>query len=171
MTTVIVIALALCAVMLFYMAVRSRRKQAGQTFRAVDLNAFRTLMDRDDELFLKRKLPRSKFTHLKRQRIRVTARYVGRIAANASAALHVSEAARLSPTPEVASAAAEVMEVAAQIRLQCIVALAKLGLEYAMPSLQLTPAMLVPKYQSLRENVRRLGDLQTQNQVPLASAI
>lgn len=171
MITVIVIALALCAVVLFYMAVRSRRKQAGQTFRTVDLNAFRTLMDRDDELFLKEKLPRSKFTHLKRHRIRVTVRYVGRIAANASAVLHVGEAARLSPTPEVASAAAQVMELAAQIRLQCLVALAKLSLEYAMPSLQLTPAMLVPKYQSLRENVRRLGDLQTQNQVPLASAI
>jgi hypothetical protein len=40
-----------------------------------------------------------------------------------------------------------------------------------MPSLQLTPALLVPRYQTLRENVRRLGDLQTQNQIPLASAI
>jgi hypothetical protein len=47
----------------------------------------------------------------------------------------------------------------------------KLVLEYAMPSLQLTPAMLVPKYQSLRENVRRLGALQTQNPAPLAMAI
>jgi hypothetical protein len=40
-----------------------------------------------------------------------------------------------------------------------------------MPSLQLTPALLVPRYQTLRENVRRLGDLQTQTQIPLASAI
>jgi hypothetical protein len=169
--TVIVIALALCAVMLFYMAVRGRRKQAGQTLRPVDLNAFRTLMDRDDELFMKEKLPRSKFTQLKRQRIRVTARYVGRIASNASAVLHLSEAVRLSPTPEVAAAAVQVMELAAHIRLQCLVALAKLSVEYAMPSLQLTPAMLVPKYQTLRENVRLLGALQTQSPMPLATAI
>ena len=79
--------------------------------------------------------------------------------------------ARLSPTPEVASTAAQVMELAAQIRVQCMLAMFKLSLEYAMPSLQLTPAMLVPKYQTLRENVRRLGDLQTQNAVPLANAI
>lgn len=171
MITVIVIALALCAVMLFYMAVRSRRKQAGQSYRPVDLNAFRTLMDRDDELFMKEKLPRSKFLHLKRQRIRVTVRYVGRIAANASAVLHVGEAERLSPTPEVAHTASQVIELAAQIRVQCLIALAKLSLEYAMPSLQLTPAMLVPKYQSLRENVRRLSNLQTQNPIPLATAI
>jgi hypothetical protein len=171
MITVIVIALALCAVMLFYMAVRSRRTQAGQVFRTVDLNAFRTLMDREDELFMRKKLPRSKFSQLKRQRIRVTMRYVARIAANASAVLHVGEAARVSSAPEVAQAATQVMELATQIRLQCLMAMAKLSMEYALPSLQLTPAMLVPKYQSLRENLRLLGDLQTQNPALLAAAI
>ncbi len=171
MITVIVIALALCAVMLFYMAVRSRRTQAGQNFRMVDLNAFRTLMDRDDERFMRENLPRRKFSHLKRQRIRVTVRYVARIASNASAVMHVGEAARMSSAPEVAQAAAQVTELATQIRLQCLLALTKLSVEYAMPSLQLTPAMLVPKYQSLRENLRVLGDLQTQNMVPLATAI
>jgi hypothetical protein len=170
MINVIVVALALCAVMLFYMAVRSRRKQTGQ-IRPVDLKAFRILMDRNDELFLRGKLPRSKFFHLKRQRIRLTLRYVARIAANASAVLRMGEAARLSSKPEVAQAAAQVLELATQIRLQCLLAMSKLAVEYAMPSLQLTPAMLVPKYQSLRENVSRLGDLQTPNRAPLATAI
>jgi hypothetical protein len=171
MITVIVIALALCAVVLFYMAVRSRRKQAGLTIRQVDLKAFRTLMDRDDELFLQSRLPRGRFFRLKRHRIRVTLRYVARIAANASAVLRMSEASRLSPASDVAAAAAEVMELAAQIRLQCMVAIGKLCLEYAIPSLQFTPAMLVPKYQSLRDNWSRLGSLQLQNRGPLASAI
>jgi len=171
MITVIVIALALCAVVLFYMAVHSRRKHAVQSLRQVDLAAFHTLLDRDDELFLKRKLSRSKFIGIKRHRIRVTVRYVARIASNASTVLHASEAARLSPMPQVALTAAQVMDLAAQIRLQCLLAMFKLSLEYAMPSLQLTPAMLVPAYQTLRENVRRLGDLQTQNSVPLANAI
>ena len=170
MITVIVIALALCAVVLFYMAVRSRRKQGGHGVRPVDLTAFRTLMDRDDELFLRRKLPRAKFSHLKRQRIRVTLRYVGRIASNASAVMQMGEAERLNPAPEVAGAAAQVMELATQIRLQCLVAMSKLALEYAVPSLQLTPAMLAPKYQSLRDSVSRLGDL-TQGQARLAEAI
>ena len=170
MTTVIVIALALCAVMLFYMAVRSRRTQA-ETFRTVDLNALRTLMDRDDELFLRRSLARKKFAQLKRQRIRVIMRYVGRIASNASAVMHVGAAARSNAVPEVAQAAAQVTELATQIRLQCLVALAKLSVEYAMPSVQLTPAVLAPKYQSLRDNLRVLGDLQTQNATPLATAI
>jgi hypothetical protein len=170
MITVIVIALALCAVMLFYMAVRSRRTQREQSFRTVDLNAFRTLMDRDDELFMRKKLPRAKFSRLKRQRIRVIMRYVSRIAANASAVMHIGEAARASSVPEVAQTATQVMELATQIRLQCLVALTKLSLEYAIPSLQLTPAMLAPKYQSLRENLQLLGNLQTQNPA-LAAAI
>jgi hypothetical protein len=169
--TVLVIALALCAVVLLYTAVRSRRKQSAQHVRAVDLNAFRTLMDRDDELFMKEKLPRSKFRQLKRQRIRVIVRYVRRIAANASAVLHMGEAARVSSTSEVAEAAAQVMELAGQIRVQCLLALMKLSLEYVMPSLQLTPAMLVPKYLILRENVKRLSSLQPQTPVPLATAI
>ena len=108
---------------------------------------------------------------LKRHRILVTVRYVARIASNASTVLHESEDARLSPTPEVAATAEQVMELAAQIRIQCLLAMFKLSLEYALPSLQLTPAMLVPTYQTFRENVRRLGDLQTQNAIPLANAI
>jgi hypothetical protein len=171
MITVIVIALALCAVMLFYMAVRGRRTQRELSFRTVDLNAFRTLMDRDDELFMRKKLPRSKFSRLKRQRIRVIMRYVSRIAANASAVMHIGEAARASSVPEVAQTATQVMELATQIRLQCLVALTKLSLEYAIPSLQLTPAMLAPKYQSLRENLQLLGNLQTQNPALAAAAI
>ncbi len=169
--TVVVIALALCAVMLFYLAVHNRKKQAGQSIRPVDLDAFRVLMDRNDEAFMREKLPRSTFSQLKRLRIRVTLRYVARIAANASAVLQMGETARLSPSAEVADTAAQVMELATQIRLQCLLAMAKLSLEYAMPSLQLTPAMLVPKYQSLKDSVSRLGDLQAQNFVPLADAI
>ena len=171
MITVIVIALALCAVMLFYMAVRSRKTQPEQSFRTVDLNALRTLMDRDDELFMRQSLPRNKFSQLKRQRIRVIMRYVARIASNASAVMHVGAAARTNAVPEVAQAAVQVTELATQIRLQCLVALAKLSVEYAMPSMQLTPAVLAPKYQSLRDNLRVLGDLQTQNATPLATAI
>ena len=170
MTTWILIALALCAVMVFFVAVRSRRKQTGQSLRPVNLKAFHALMDRDDELFLRRKLTRSKFFRLKRHRIRVTLRYVGRIATNASAVLRMGEATRLSSTPEVADAATQMMEIATQIRLQCLVAMSKLVAEYAIPSLQLTPGKLAPKYQSLRDSVSRLGAL-TQNRAPLAIAI
>ena len=171
MTTMIVIALALGALALFYGAVRNRRKQSVQPIRPVDLKAFRSLTERDDEVFLRNRLPRSRFCRLKRQRIRVTMGYVGRIAGNASLVMRLGEEARLSPDPEVARAAAQVLELATQIRMQCLVAWAKLSAEFALPSLQLTPAALAPTYQTLRENVMRLGSLEVHSAAPAAVAI
>ena len=171
MITLIVIALALGAIGLFYMAVRARRRRASETVRAVDLKAFRTLVDRDDEIFLKERLPRSRFARIKRQRVAVTMRYVGRIANNASLVMGLGEAARQNSDPEVARTAAQIVELATELRLQCLLALAKLSMEYAVPSLQLTPAMLAPEYQKLRENVVRLGKLQSSDMAPLPIAI
>jgi hypothetical protein len=167
----IVIVLALGAMGLFYMQVSSRRKAALQAVRPVDLKAFRILMDRDDEFFLRGNLSRSRFYRLKRQRVGVMLRYVGRIANNASAVVRLSEPARLSSDPEVAVAAGQVIDMATQIRMQCLLAFGKLALEFAVPSLQLTPAILVPRYEALRDNVKRLGTLQTEALTPNAAAI
>jgi hypothetical protein len=171
MITLIVIALALCAIALFYMAFRSRRKHANQAVRPVDLKAFRTLMDRDDELFLKAHLSGFRFSLLKRRRIAVTMRYVGRIANNVSIVMRAGAAARLSPDPEVARTAAQITELASQVRLQCLLALAKLSLELALPSLQLKPLVLAPEYQKLRENISRLGELRAAELAPMSIAI
>lgn len=171
MITMIVIVLALGALGLFYMQVRSRRRMALEAIRPVDLKAFRTLLDRDDELFLRESLPRRRFNRLKRQRIGVTLRYVSRIARNSAAVVRLSEAARQSSDFEVAQTAAQIVDLATQIRLQCLLAMAKLTVEFALPSLQLTPAVLAPRYQALRDNVKRLGALQTQALTPNAEAI
>lgn len=169
MTIYFVIGIVLCAVTVLFVAVRSRSNQA--TVRPLDVAAFRTLMDRDDELFLREKLSRDAFLKLKRERIRVSLKYVGRIASNASAVMHSSDAGRLHPDPEISQAAVQIAELATQIRIQCLVAFTKLSVEFAFPSLQLTPATLAPKYQSLRAKAARLGSLQPQQNAPaLASS-
>lgn len=169
MTIILVVALALFATTLFFVAARSRRRAASGEPLPLDLQAFRTLTDRDDERLLREKLPPSQFSRVKRQRIAVTFKYVGRISANAAIVLRMAEAARQDADAEVARAAAQVVDTATQIRMQCLLALTKLTLEYMFPSLQLTPAMLAPKYQALRETVSRLGSLQ--NAQPLPAAI
>ena len=171
MTTMIVIAFALAAVGVFWTVARNRSKQSHNQVRPVDVQALRTLLDRDDELFLRENLPNRRFRHLKRHRIRVTVRYVGRVADNAAVIMRLGETARFNPDPEVARAAAQVLDLAAQIRLQCLLAFAKLAAEFAVPSLQLTPATLAPKYQALRETVLRLGALEMQNVAPASVAI
>jgi hypothetical protein len=171
MITMLVIALALGALALLYTTARGRRASSKKQIRHVDVTALRTLMDREDEEFLRNRLPRGRFTHLKRRRILVTFRYVGRISANSAVVMRLGESARFHPDPAVAQTAVQISELAAQIRLQCLIAFAKLSAEFAMPSLQLTPATLVPKYQTLRETVMRLGALETQNVAPAAVAI
>ena len=169
MMTLIVIILAMCAIGLFYTAASSRKKRARQNIRPIDMKAFRAITDRNDEVFLRRRLPHSEFSRLKRRRIRVTMLYVKRMANNAAVVMRIGEMARTSANPDVARLAAQISETASQIRLQCIVAFAKLSIEFAVPSLQLNPAMLEPSYQALRDNIARLGQLQ--NAAPLSAAI
>lgn len=157
MTVMIVIAFVVCSIAALLLAVSGRREK---NLRQVDLKAFRTLMDRDDELFLRENLSRSRFLQLKRQRVLVAFKYVSRIASNAATVMRLSGPARASENADVAQTAVQITELATQIRLQCLMAFAKLSLEFAFPSLQLSPAVLAPKYQALRENVLRLGSLQ-----------
>jgi hypothetical protein len=83
-------------------------------------------MDRADEEFLRNRISRSKFVPLKRHRVVVTMRYVGRIAKNSAIVLQKAEGLRQDSNVEVAQAAAQVIDMATQIRMQCMVAFAKL---------------------------------------------
>jgi hypothetical protein len=167
----IVVAIAFITVVAFYVTARGRRQASVRQVLPVDLKAFSTLTDRADEVFLKEKLPARRFRQLKRQRIKVTWSYIRRIGGNAAAILRLSEAARLSPDPEIARSASQVAEIAAGLRIQCMLAALKLAVEFAIPSVQLTPALLDQQYHLLRENLMQLGGLQAAGSAPLPLAI
>jgi chromosome condensin MukBEF complex kleisin-like MukF subunit len=169
MTTFLVIALACLAVTLFYVAVRSRSRQS--KVHHLDLLAFHNLNDRQDELFLRDRVSRKEFYRLKRIRIGVTWKYVRRIADNSAAVLRMAGSTRQDPDPQVIEAVAQITELATHIRVQCLIAFAKLTVEYIFPSVQLTPATLATQYESLRENVVRLGSLHPQEVASVAAAI
>lgn len=171
MTTalIFVVVLAALTATLFIIALRSRRKQA--RIHPMDMGAFYALMDREDEVFLRRKLPRRQFSRLKRERIAVTWKYVSRISDNSAAVLRMTSIALQDPDPKVAEAAAQIIDLSSQIRTQCLIAFSKLAVEFTFPSMQLTPAVLAPKYESLRENIVRLGALHPRDLAPLPAAI
>lgn len=169
MTIVLIMALVSCTLTALYMAARSRRQRTGRPVQPLDLKAFSTLMDRSDEQLLREKLSRSQFFMLKRRRIRVSWQYVGRIGNNARVILRLGQAAHMNADADMRQSAAQVVDLATQVRAQCLVAMAKLAVEYAFPSMQLTPAMLVMKYQALRDNASRLGVVQQQPLASLAS--
>lgn len=171
MTAVFVIVLALLTFTLFFIALRARRKHiAERGVQPLDLSAFSTLIDRQDEDFLRARLPRRQFSHLKRLRISVTWKYVNRISDNSAAVLRMVSLASQEGDSSVVEAAAQVANVATQIRTQCLLAFAKLAVEFVFPSLQLTPAVLAPQYESLQQNLSRLKALNTQAPMPLVSA-
>lgn len=171
MTAIFVVVLALLTFTLFFVALRSRRKHAAERgILPLDLNAYHTLIDREDERFLRQRLSRREFSRVKRLRIGVTWKYVSRIFDNSAAVLQMAGMARQDADPNVVEAAAQVADLATRIRMQCMLASSKLAAEYAFPSLQLTPAMLAPTYESLQRNLSRLQALQPQNLGNLASA-
>lgn len=171
MTQIFVVALAVLTFAVFFIALRSRRKHAAERgILPLDLPAFQTLIGREDEIFLRQRLPRSEFFRLKRLRIRVTWKYVNRISDNSAVVLRMAGAARLEAGPDVTAAAAQLADLATHIRMQCLVAFAKLSAEYAFPFLQLTPAMLAPSYESLQQTLSRLRELNPQKVPQVASA-
>lgn len=167
MTAIFVIALVLLTFALFFVGLRSRRKHVPEL--PLDLGAFRTLVDRQDEEFLRDRLPRKAFFQLKRLRIRVTWRYVNRMSDNSAAVLR-QVGMRQHSDPEAVEAVAQIADLATQLRTQCLIAFVKLMAEFLFPWLQLTPAMLAAKYESLQQNVSRLQALHPQNASQPASA-
>lgn len=166
---IFVIALALLAVVAFVVTLRGRAKKT--EIHPLDLDAFHSLLDRQDEIFFRQKLPRREFSRIKRERISVTWKYVNRISNNSAVVLKGAGIVRLDPDPKVAETALQTVDLASQIRTQCLVAFSKLAVEFMFPSMQLTPAVLVPKYESLRENVARLGALHPRDVAALPHAI
>ena len=93
-------------------------------------------MDRDDEAFLRKKLRRGDFFRLKRLRIRATWKYVSRIADKSDAALRACAAlARCRLDVNQAEAVRKVAPLAWKVSVQCMVAFAKLSVEYIFPAI------------------------------------
>lgn len=162
MITWLVITFATLVAGVLFLSWWRNRRSASLKPIVVDLDAFRMLLDRDDETYLLRKLPRGRFRKLKRQKIALTARYVSRISANVPKVLRDAQLKSESPDPEVAQQAVKTINLAIEIRQQCLVMYARLAAEYVMPSLQLTPVALASRYQTLRESVNRLRTLHSQ---------
>lgn len=170
MTAIFVVVLALLTFTLFFIALRARRKHVAERgMQPLDLSAFSTLIDRQDEDFLRERMPRGQFFHLKRLRISVTWKYVNRISDNSAAVLRMVSITSQDADSSVAEAAAQVANLATQIRAQCLLAFAKLAVEFVFPSVQLSPAVLAPKYESLQQNLSRFKAL-NMGATPLVSA-
>ncbi|MGA7560489.1 MAG: hypothetical protein WCF61_18510 [Terriglobales bacterium] len=148
---------------LLYSAIRSRTspgnvEKAVQAFRSLDIGAFRNLVDRDEEAFLRDNLAPGKFRELKRQRTWAAFLYASEAGRAAAALAMVGQAAQRSSDPRIAASGAQVAESALRLRLQTIKASALLLAEFVLPDLQSRPIpSLVDQYERSSAALFRLA--------------
>jgi hypothetical protein len=134
--------------------------------RSVDLQAFRNLMDPDEEEYLRRNLPAVDFRRIQRERLRAAVEYVKCAAFNAAVLTRFAEAARRSPDPAVAQAAVKLIDNAIRLRSYAFQAIPKLYLAMIFPGRRFSPASVVESYESMTRHVVLLGLQYPTGQIP-----
>ena len=156
------VAVAVCALaILVYVALRNRTRQvdlekAVQAFRALDIEAFRNLVDSAEEAFLRDNLSPRKFREIKRQRTLAAILYAWEAGEAAAALAKLGQAARRNSDPEIVASGVELSENAFRLRLQSISACVHLlgGILWpARPSPSRPP--LVDQYERAAETLLR----------------
>jgi len=164
--TLILVGFAGLALLFFLFWIRSGGVDAvdesklSEQLRAVDLEAFRNLIDESEEEFLRTNLLPREFRSLQRMRLRAAVDYVAGVSHNAAVLLQFGQAARRSPDAEVAEAGRQLVDNAVQLRLYALLATCKLYVRIAFPGAALEPAGVVDNYQRLSDGAALLGRLQ-----------
>jgi hypothetical protein len=128
--------------------------------RAVDLDAFRNLVDPDEEEFLRSNLPPAEFRRIQRERLRAAVEYVSCAARNAGVLLRLADAGRRSPDPATAEAAEKLVQNALRLRLYALQAIPKLYLGMALPGARISAVGIAERYEQMTRLVVLLGCLQ-----------
>jgi hypothetical protein len=165
--TLILILLALAALVFFVLRgfVPSRpvtdQAELNDNIRTVDLEAFRNLIDPEEEEFLRLHLPADEFRAIQRQRLRAAIDYLAAVSYNAALLLHLGLSARRSADPRIAETAQNLVDNALRLRLYSALAICKIGLRIAFPSAVLQPAGIAERYQLMTEGAAQLGRLRS----------
>src|SRR5258708_28045335 len=84
------------------------------TIQPLDVEAFRALPGRADEMFLRKTISLAAFLRLKCQRICVSGRYIRRIANNAKAYILLCVSVHTAANSEIAAAASSIVNLGAR---------------------------------------------------------
>ena len=136
------------------------QNELSKHIREVDLEAFRNLVDPDEEEFLRVNLPPNEFRAIQRQRLRAALDYVAAVSHNAALLLHLGQSARRSADARIAEAGQHLVDNALRLRLYSALAISKLCLRIAFPVAVLQPAGIAERYQQMTEGAAQLGRLQ-----------
>jgi hypothetical protein len=131
--------------------------------QSVDVEAFRNLIDRSEEEFLRTHLAAPEFKKVQRQRLLAAVEYVACVARNAEILARLGEAARRSSEAAVSEAGIKLVESAVRLRIFAFQARAKLYIAVILPGLRISAAGLPESYERMTGMVLLLGRLQRPN--------
>jgi hypothetical protein len=128
--------------------------------RAVDIEAFRNLVDPTEKEFLRTNLPPSEFRRIQRERLRAAVEYISCAAQNAAILVRLADAGRHSPDPATAEAAEKLVDNAVRLRLYAFHAIVRLYLGMILPGARISPVRVAESYEQMTRLVVLLGCLQ-----------
>jgi len=158
------IAVALLAILWF--AVRGRSaavtdlSDIESLTKPVDLEAFRNLVDPEEEEYLRSNLSAADFRSVQRERLLAAVDYMTGVSKNAAVLLRLGELARRSSDAEVAVAGQDLVNNALYLRSYVLLAILKLRLRVLLPGAKMTPGRVLDFYESMTGSVGRLARLQ-----------
>jgi hypothetical protein len=134
----IILAVVICVFFLFLAFEVWRysqpRAQAAQ-LAPIDLDAFTTLTDPEEERFLRANLSQGEFRVVQRLRIRAVKAYVSAFSQNASTLIAAGQSARYHSDADVAAAGMEILQRATRLKIWCLFSLVRLNTALAFPTL------------------------------------
>lgn len=117
--------------------------------RRVNLDAFRLLVDRAEEIYLWKSVPRAQFRKLQRKRIALALRFVRTMDSNAALLMRVVTVARQAEDHSIVSASERLMYLSLQVRMDALVAGFCLVVRWLFPSWTISVPMSLERYQRL----------------------
>lgn len=165
-TTIILVIVALLALLCLLWLARGRTLGADvlqnptARIRSVDVEAFRNLVDPEEEEFLRTYLSPAAFRKIQRERLRAAVEYVSCAAQNAAILLRVADAGRRSPDPATAEAAEKLVDNAVRLRLYAFHVIPRLYLGMILPGARISPVRIAESYEQMTRLVVLLGCLQ-----------
>lgn len=140
------------------------RAKLREQIRPLDIEAFRNLVDRREEEFLRARLGPPQFRSVQRARQLAAIDYVLAAASNAAILHRLGEAARISANVSTAETGEKLVNSAIRFRLYAFQVVAGLYLATLWPGSRLRPLRIADGYERLTHMVVLLGCLQPQRQ-------
>jgi hypothetical protein len=142
MSTELVFVLVAVALLVSFAYLGTRRAkgspdlgQALAAIQALDIEAFRNLMDPEEEAFLRAQLPVQEFRTLRRERVRAALAYVSELSRASLQFARFGDAAKRSSDPSVAASGRQIANGAISLRMLALNARVRLTLAAVFPGL------------------------------------